>query len=439
MQVSVESTGTLKREMKVSVPEERIAGEVQNRLKSMSKKTKIDGFRQGKVPFKVIESRYGKQIRQEVLGEVIQSTYFEALQQEKLTPAGQPKIAPIDTDSANGLSYTATFEVMPDVKLAAVDKLEIEKPSCNIAEDDYLKMVEVLRKQRQTLEPADREAQTGDTVEIDFEGMMGGEVFEGGSAKDFKLELGQDRFIEGFETGLVGKKAGDEVTLDLKFPDDYHNKDLAAKPVTFNVTIKAVLEPVLPEMDDEFFKNFGVTDGGEEAFKKEVMAHMEKEAEGAIRNRLRDEVMDKLHKANPLDLPHSLVHEEVHRLEHQFKERLKSYGMNPDTQGEIPVDHAMFEEQAEKRVSLQLLVMELIKTEELKADPAKVRELIERNAASYEDPEMVINWYYQDKQRLSEIEGVILEDEVIDFICKKATVKDAAVKFDDLMNKGQTD
>ncbi len=438
MQVSVESTGTLKREMKVTVPEDRISNEVLTRLKSLSKRTKIDGFRKGKIPFKVIESRYGKQVRQEVLGEVVQSSYYEALQQEKLVPAGRPNIDPVNSEQGEGLSYIVVFEIMPEVKLSSIDSLVVDKPVCEIDEDDYKKMVEVLRSQHQNLERVDRISKTGDTLNIDFEGFIDGELFEGGSSKDFNLELGQNKFIDGFESGLVEKKSGEKVTLELVFPDGYHKENLSGKPVRFDVTINEILEPVLPDLNDEFYKKFGIEDGGEDAFKKQVSDHMRQETDTAIRSRLRDTVMDKLLETNPIEIPETLVHEEIHRLQHEFQEKLKSYGMDPKSQQEIPTDHAAFEKQAQKRVSLQLIVMEIIREHELKADPSKVRQLIEKNASNYEDPEQVINWYYQDKQRLSEIEGVILEDEVIDLICKNATVNSINVKFDDLMNKGQT-
>ncbi len=437
MQVSVESTGALKREMKVTIPEEKIAGEVNNRLVSMSKTTKIDGFRKGKVPMKVLEKRYGQQVRQEVLGEVVQNSYYEALQQEKLTPAGSPQINPVDNEG-DGLIYTAVFEVMPKVSVGNLEDLEIDKTKWDISDDDYETMVETLRKQRTNLEEANRESRSGDTVEIDFDGYIDDEPFEGGSAKEFKLELGQNRFIEGFEDGLIGKKAGNHVSLELKFPEEYHQESVAGKPVRFEVTIHKILEPVLPELNDEFFELFGVKEGGEEAFKKEVLNHMKKEAESAQRNKLRDSVMNKLYEANPVDLPEALVHDEIHRLEHQYLERLRSYGIDPATQKDAAPNHDMFRDQAKKRVALQLLVMEIIKNQGFKADPGKVREIIEKNAANYEDPEVVKNWYYQEKQRLAEIEAVVLEDQVIDWVCDNAKINQVDVKFDDLMNNGQT-
>jgi len=439
MQVTVESTGTLKREMKVIVPEQRIASEVQNRLNSMLKTTKIQGFRQGKVPFKVIESRYGKQVRMEVVGEVVQSSFYEALRQQDLNPAGRPQIDPLEAEQGQGLSYTAVFEVMPEVALAAADKLEIEQAVCDISDADYQKMVEVLRKQRQTLQETDRPARSGDTVEIDFDGEINGEAFEGGSAKELRLELGQNRFIEGFEAGLVGAKPGEQVKLDLKFPDNYQNEKLAGQAVVFAVKVHKVLEPVLPELDDDFYKTFGIQDGGETEFKKTVTEHMQREAETAVKGKQRDAVMNALHAANPVELPGSLVHEEAHRLYHQFQEKLKSYGINqPAEKCEDGHDLDMFMEQAQKRVALQLIVMEIIRQQELKADPAKVRGLIEQNASSYEDPASVINWYYNDKKRLADVEALVLEDEVVNWVCTNAKIRQVNVAFDELMNKGQT-
>ena len=442
MQVSVQSAGSLKREMKVNIPEERIANEVKNRLYSMIKTTKIHGFRQGKVPLKVIENRYGVQVRMEVIGEVVQSSFYEAVRQENLKPAGRPEINSLEPDTDNGLSYTAIFEVMPEVVLSAVDKLEIEKLVCEVSDADYTKTVDVLLKQRQTFQEADRASKIGDTLEIDFTGKMDGEQFEGGNASDFKLELGGNKFIAGFEEGLTGKTSGTEVKLDLKFPDEYQNEKLAGKPVLFEVTIKKILEPVLPELNEQFFKDFGIKDGTAEAFAKEVREHMVKESEQAARNKLREAVMNSLHQANKVDLPEALVHEEAHRLYHQYIDRLKSYGITPPKTPEDDNhnhDLSMFDEQAKKRVALQLIVMEIIRAQELKANPQKVRALIEENASNYEDSAAVINWYYSDKQRLAEIEAVVLEDELIDWVCATARVKQLKVGFDELMNNGQTD
>ena len=436
MQVSVETKGKLEREMRVEIPEERIASEVQNRLKSLSRTTRIQGFRPGKAPFKVVQQRYGQQVRQEVIGEVLQSTFYEAIAQEKLQPAGHPHIHPQVSDQ--GLVYTAEFEVMPDIKLGKIEDLEIEKPACDIGEADVDDMIEVMRKQRRDWKETERESRTGDTVEIDFEGTVDGEAFEGNSAKAFRLELGSGRLIPGFEEGLTGKQAGEETVLKIAFPAEYAKKELAGKPAEFRVKIHKVLEPVLPELNDEFFAGFGVKEGGLEAFKKEVLEYMRREADNVIRNRTRDAVMNALFEANKIDVPRSLVHEEAHRMQHQFQEQLKAYGMDAGKTA-MPDNTKMFEEQAARRVAIQLIVMEIVRSRELKADPDQVRAAIERQAQSYDDPAAMVNWYYADKQRLGEVEARVLEDRIIDWICGNARVKEANVTFDELVNKGQTD
>jgi trigger factor len=437
MQVSVESTGALERTMKVEVPEEKIATEVATRLQSLTKTSKIQGFRPGKVPLKLIQKRYGAGVRQEVVGELVQNTYYEAITQEKLKPAGMPTIDPLEAELGKGLVYTAKFEVMPEIELAAVEDLSVEKALCDIADEDVEKMIETLRTQRQEFEVVERAAETGDKVKIDFTGKMDGEVFEGGEAKDFELELGSKSFIEGFEEGLVGKKAAEELTLNLKFPDEYQKKEYSGKAVEFHVTIHEVKGAVLPELNDDFFKDFGVTEGGMEAFVEEIKQHMGRESETALRNRLRDAVMNALHEANKIELPKAMIETEQQNMQKQFTDNLQQYGI--DSKDAPPVDLAMFEEQANKRVALQLIVAELIRKHELKAEPAKVRALLEKNAASYEDPSAVVNWYYSDKSRLAEVEAVVLEDEVIDWVAGKAKMTELNLAFDDLMNKGQTE
>ena len=340
MQVSVESTGALERTMKVEVPEEKIATEVETRLQSLTKTTKIQGFRPGKVPLKLIQKRYGAGVRQEVVGELVQNSYYEAITQEKLRPAGMPTIDPLEAELGQGLVYTAKFEVMPEIELVAVEELSVEKAQCDIVDEDVEKMIETLRKQRQQFDVVSREAISGDKVKIDFTGKMDGEVFEGGEAKDFELELGSHSFIPGFEDGLIGKKAGDEVTLDLSFPEDYQKKDIAGKEVEFLVTVHEVKGAVLPELNDEFFKDFGVTEGGKEAFVEEIKQHMGRESESALRNRLRDSVMNALHEANKIELPKAMIETEQQNMAKQFTDNLKQYGI--DSKDAPPVDTTMF-------------------------------------------------------------------------------------------------
>ena len=279
MQVSVESTGPLERRLKVEVPEEKIATEVQSRLQSMTKTTRIKGFRQGKVPLKIVEKQYGTKVRQEVIGEVMQNSLYEAITQEKLRPATRPELENFDADQKEGLVFTAKIEVLPEINLSPLEELIIEKSVCKVSEDDIDKMIEVLRKQHRKPEAVEREAVDSDSVVIDFIGRIDGEEFQGGSAKDIDLELGAKKFIEGFEEGLLGAMAGDNRILKLKFPDEYANKELAGKDVEFEVDVKTVNELVSPEMDSEFFSIMGVTDGGLEEFRTEVRKNMVRESE----------------------------------------------------------------------------------------------------------------------------------------------------------------
>jgi len=437
MQVSVESTGPLEKRLKVEVPEEKIATEVQSRLQSMTKTTRVKGFRQGKVPLKVIQKQYGTRVRQEVIGEVMQNSLYEAITQEKLQPATRPELEDFDAEQTEGLVFTAKIEVLPEITITPVEELEIEKPVCNVSDDDIDKMIEIVRKQHRKPEVVEREAVDGDSLVIDFIGRIDGEAFEGGTAQDFSLELGAKRFIEGFEDGLIGAKAGEKKILKLKFPEEYGNEALAGKDTEFEVDVKTVNELVLPELDSELFATLGVTEGGLEEFRAEISKNMERESEQATLTRVKESVMEKLYQANKMDLPVSLVANEVTQLKKQYMSTLQQQGLS---ESDIPMgDDAMFKEQAEKRVTLQLLVADIIKTNGIKADPARVRAKIEKAAVGYEDTSEVINWYYSDKNRLAEVEALVLEEEVISWIMDKAQVIEKELAFDALINKGQTE
>jgi len=437
MQVSVESTGPLERRLKVEVPEEKIATEVQNRLQSMTKTTRIKGFRQGKVPLKVVQKQYGAKVRQEVIGEVMQNSLYEAITQEKLQPATRPELEDFDTEQTEGLVFTAKIEVLPEITISPVEELTIEKPVCKVSDDDIDKMIEIVRKQNRKPEAVEREAVEDDSVVIDFIGRIDGEEFEGGTSKDFSLELGAKRFIEGFEDGLIGARAGDKRVLKLKFPEEYANKALAGKETEFEVDVKVVNELVLPELDSELFATLGVTEGGLEEFRAEVRKNMERESEQATLTKVKESVMQKLYEANKIDLPATLVANEVSQLQTQYKSTLLQQGFNAE---DIPMgDVSMIKEEAEKRVTLQLLVADIIKTNGIKVDPAKVRAMIEKAAVGYEDTSEVINWYYSDKNRLAEVEALALEEEVINWILGKAQVNETELAFDALINKGQTE
>ena len=437
MQVSVEELSTLERRVRVEIPEDRIASQVEDRLKNLSRTTKIDGFRPGKVPLKLVQKRYGDQVRAEVVGETLRSSFYEALTEKQLNPAGQPKIEPEETEAGQGLTYTATFEVYPEVKPVPVDQLHIERPTCEVSDADVDQMIETLRKQQQELEPVERAAGDGDTVQVDFVGRVDGEVFEGGEGQDMQVEIGANRLLPGFEEGLKGTVAGDNRTIDVTFPDDYGKAELAGKPATFDVTVKQVLEPRLPELDTAFFEKFGVTDGNLDDFKAEVKRNMEREAEQTLRNQTKEAVMDAIYNANSVEIPATMVDQEKERLAEQYKNNLRQYGLG-DEQLDSLVDKEAYADEARKRAALQLLVRELIQANDFKAETSEIRALIEKNASGYENPEEIVNWYFADKSRLSEVEALVLEDKLIDWILEQATVTDKPLSFDALMNKGQT-
>lgn len=435
MQVSLENIGGLERRMTVQLNEEEFSADITNRLNEVSRTTRVPGFRPGKVPMKVIENRFGKQVRQEVVGQKVQTSYQEAILQEKIKPAGFPSID-LDESKIDGISYSATFEVMPEIEITGLDSMTVEKPTTEIKDSDIDEMVERLRKQRAEWQTAAKAAADGDSIIIDFKGKIDGEVFKGGEAEDFEMELGAKRMIEGFEDGLIGSKAGDEKDLPLKFPDDYHAEDLAGKDVVFEIKVKEVKESQLPELNDEFFKQFGVEEGGVEAFREELKQNMAKELDKNISNIVRENVMDELFKSHEIELPKVMVDGEAQRLQEEFLNNLKQQGLPKEALAKT--DPSIFEDQARKRVSLQLLLGEIIQINELKADPKKVRQLIEQEAQNYGDPSSIINWYYQDAERLREVEAVVLEREVIDWVLSQCKSQDKEMSFDEIMNKRQT-
>ena len=437
MQVTIETNSKLERTVTVEVPEDKIATEVENRLKNLSQTSRIQGFRPGKAPYKLIQQRYGEQIRQEVIGIVLQSSLSEAITRENLRPAGSPEIGKFAAEQGKGLSYTAKFEIIPEIQLKPVEELEIEKSSCDITDNDIDKMIDVLRNQHFELKVVDRKSTGEDIVEVNYKGLIAGEPFAGGEAANFKIDLSKKRLLEGFESGLIGKKSGEEVILNLQFPDHYHVKEIAGKPVEFKVNINTVNEKVLPELNDEFYKTFGVEQGGAEAFRKQIKEHMEREAGQVLRNRLRESIKKALQTANTVELPVVMVANEKHHLQHQFEHKLKAQGLKSD---DVHADDdGIFEEQARRRVGLQLIIGELIRLNNIKVDAEKVRQTVTQFAQTYQDPTEIMNWYYSDKNRIAEIEAVTLENQVIDWIAERAKVTNTNLTFDECMNKRQTE
>lgn len=434
MQVSIETTTGLERRMTIGVPAAEVENAVAARLNEAARTVKINGFRKGKIPLKVIKNRFGKGVRQEVLGEIMSRSYYAAITEQKIKPAGQPKIEPKSLDEGKDIEFIATFEVYPEVTLSDFAKIKAEKLVAEVTDKDIDTMIENLRQQRQEWDEVKRQAKNDDMVNIDFEGTIDGEAFAGGTGSNTDLVLGSGRMIEGFEKGLLKSKAGDEVTLDLTFPEAYRNKDLAGKPVVFKVTVNKVSAPKLPELNDEFFAAFGVTEGGEEGFRKEVAANMERELKKASKNRLKTNVMDVLLEQNDVEVPAALVGAEIDVLRQQA---LQQFGAGAQNLDPSLLPDELFREQAEKRVKLGLILGEVIKQKGLRADAAKVREAIEDIAATYETPEEVVNYYYSNKDQLDTVESAVLEDQVFDLIAEQAQIKERKVSYQELTNPKQ--
>lgn len=431
MQVSVETTSGLERRMTVEIPKEKIDSEIQSRLKNLAGRVKMSGFRPGKVPFNVIQKRYGGQVEKEVLGEVVQSSFYEAVNQEKLRPAGMPHIETDDKKSENNLAYTATFEVYPEITLAPMDQIQLEKPVIDITDADIDQMIDTIRKQRLQWQVVDRAAQNGDKVTIDFEGKIDDVAFEGGTGKSMPVELGSGRMIPGFEEQLVGVCANEEKSLNIDFPADYHGKDVAGKAATFTTKVISVEESIMPELNEDFVKSMGVSDGSLETFRAQVKANMQREAEQKVNSQVKQQVLEGLIKHNEFDIPKTLIDGEIKNLIQQQRQELGEEAakeLNPTN----------FEEQARRRVALGLILSEIVSQKEIKVSPAKVRNIIDGIASSYEHPEDVVKYYYGDKQRLAEVENYALEGEVVDWVITQASVTEKPTAFNELVNHGHT-
>jgi trigger factor len=433
MQVSIETTQGLERKMTIAVPSERVETAINARLQEAAGSVNLKGFRKGKVPFKVIKSRFGKSVRQDVVGEMINQSYFDALTQESVKPAGQPSIEPGNLEEGADLTFIATFEVYPEVTLPDFSALEVSRLGADIGDADIEEMIETLRKQRQTWEPVERATADSDRVNIDYNGKLDGGEFQGGKATGTDLVIGSERMMPGFESGLIGKSAGDAFTLSLSFPGEYHNAELAGKAVEFDMVLNSVSEQVLPAVDEEFFKSFGVEEGGNEAFREEVANNMKRELKAASSNKLKAQVMDKLIEIVELDVPSALIAAEIQQLKAQALQQMGG-GANLDP-SMLPDE--LFTEQASRRVKLGLVLGEVMQTQNLKADPAKVRETIEELAATYESPAEVINWYYGNQEQLSAIESSVVEDQVFDFILDAAKVEDKTVSYQEVIKPEQ--
>ncbi|MAD17433.1 MAG: trigger factor [Alteromonadaceae bacterium] len=434
MQVSVETTQGLERRLTITVPAESIDSQVKSRLQQLAKTQRINGFRPGKVPVSVIKKRYGQAVRQEIAGEAMQRNFYEAIVQEKITPAGMPNFEMKTDVDGQDLEFVAAFEVYPEVEVKDVEKIEVEKPVVEITDADLETMMETLRKQHATWKEVKRKSKKDDRVTVDFVGTIDGEEFEGGKAENFELEMGKDRMIPGFEKPIVGAKAGEEVVADVTFPEDYHAEALKGKEAQFKITVNKVEGLSLPKVDEEFAKLFGVDDGDVEALNAEVRKNMQRELEQTLKANVKEQVIEGLLANNEIDLPKALVDQEINALREQAKQRFsQQQGGNVDNLPELPAD--LFQENARKRVSIGLLLGEIIKTEELKVDSAKVDALIETAASAYEDPQEVIEYYKTNDELMQQMQNVALEEQAVEVLLSKANVKEVNKAFDEIMNK----
>jgi trigger factor len=427
MQVSIESSTGLERQLKIGVPADTIEQEVTARLQKATKTVSIKGFRKGKVPLRVVKQHYGKGVRQEVIGEVVNSSFYKAIQQEDLRPVGQPRIDDLNDVEGKDLEFMAIFEVYPEVELAALTKVKISRPASELVETDVETMIEVLRNQQAKFEVADKAAEDGDQLNIDFVGTAKGEEFAGGSADAQDLVLGSDQMIPGFEAGLIGVKAGDETVLKLKFPKDYHSDDLKGTAVVFSVKVNTVANKELPELNDEFFKLYGVEEGGEAKFREDIQANMERELRNAIRTKVKNRIMNQLFELNKVELPAALVTNEITNLKQQMVQQFGG-GQEIDL-SMLPDD--MFKEKAERRAALGVIVSELVKVEEITPDEVQVRARIDEIASTYEQPKEVVDYYYSKPELLSSVEAVVLEDQVTELVLAKAKVKEEVLSYED--------
>ena len=424
MQVSVESVQGLQRRMTVEVPADQVEQAVEQRIQRIARSVRLDGFRPGKAPLRVIRQRFGDQARREAYGELIESSFHQAATRENLRVVAQPKIELKDAESG-ALGYVATFEVMPEVTLSDLGGAVIKRPTASVEESDVDAMVENLRRQRTNWVEVDRPARDGDTLQISFKGSVDGEPFPGGSADHVPLTLGSGSMIPGFEAGLVGAVKDEVRTLAVGFPSDYRVASLAGKGASFEVTVHRVNEPQLPEMDAVFVRSFGVADGSVESLRADVRANMQRELEQRLEAALKERVMNLLMERNPLEIPAALVAEESQRLREQAKGDLTRAGHS--SAFDLPL--SLFEEQARRRVWLGLLVGEVIRSQGLKVDAERVRHRIERLAESYEQPEDVVSWYYGNREALRPVENLVLEDQVADWVVSRLQVEDEPTTF----------
>lgn len=432
MQANLETLGQLERRLSIAVPLAEIDSEVASRLKRLMRTVKMHGFRPGKVPLKVVEQQYGGQVRQEVLSDALQKSFGDAVRQQNLKVAGYPKFEakPLD-DGASQFEYSATFEIYPEIVVGDISKSTITRPTLGVGEAEIDKTLEIMRKQRVNYEPADRAAAEGDRLTIDYKGTIGGAPFDGGTAENSSVVLGEGRLLPDFEKQLLGLKSGESRTFELRFPDDYHGKEVAGKTASFEVKVTQVAAPKLPEVDAEFAKSLGVADGDLGQMRTEIRANLEREVKARLKSRVKDQVMQVLLDVTQIEVPKALVEMEIQRMQTQARQDLAARGI--PVKDDMPIPAEMFEKQAQRRVNLGLILAEVVRINGLNAKPEQVKAIVEEQAQSYEHPQEVVKWFYQSPERLREIESMVLEDNVVAWALGAARIEDKAIAFDELM------
>lgn len=433
MAANVETLGALERRLSMSVPVAEIERRVDERLKKLAREAKMPGFRPGRVPMRLVAQQFGQQVRGEVLGDAVEKAFGDAVREAKLRVAGYPRIEKMDGGGDQSLQFSATFEVYPDFKPGDVSSVSIERPQVALDEGAVDRTIEILRKQRVQYIPAERGAADGDRVTVDFAGTIGGEPFAGGKADGFAFVIGEGRMLPDFEVAARGMKSGESKKFELKFPEDYHGKDVAGKTATFELSMTRVEESRLPDVDADFAKSLGVADGDLAKMRSEVRANVEREIKKRVEARIKNQAMQALLDTTKLELPKALVEMETKQLVERATADLQARGMKIET---LPFDPKAFEETARRRVALGLIIGELARTEGLQPKPADVRALVEQEAQSYDSPAEVVKWFYMQPQRLSEMEGLALEGNVVNWVLSKAKVADKTVSFEELMESG---
>ncbi|OTA21322.1 trigger factor [Xenorhabdus beddingii] len=432
MQVSVETTQGLGRRVSITVPAADIEKAVSSELVNVAKKVRIDGFRKGKVPMKVVQQRYGASVLQDVLGDLMQRNFINAIIEHKINPAGAPSYKPEQFKEGEDFTYAVEFEVYPEIELKGLEEIEVEKPVVAVNDADVDTMLDTLRKQQASWKDTDEAATAEDRVTVDFTGSVDGEEFEGGKSTDFVLAMGQGRMIPGFEDGIVGHKAGEEFTIDVTFPEDYHAENLKGKAAKFVINLKKIEQRELPELTEEFIKRFGIADTTVEGLRAEIRKNMERELKNAVRDRIKTQVLDGLVNANEIDVPAAVVDGEIDVLRRQAAQR---FGGNEKQALELPRE--LFEEQAKRRVVVGLLLGEVISSNELKVEEDRVNTLIEEMAAAYEDPKEVVEYYGKNKELMNSIRNMALEEQAVELVLSKAKVSEKETGFNELMNQNQ--